>query len=119
MLDGDVGQKSYGPEKLRDPKALALMRKITVKPDAAFDGFSGAPPVRMTAVLHDGRRIVQQTDNVPGFPGQPTTRADVERKFRSNVEGRLSPERTGEVLGALWGLDRADDLSSLLGRFIL
>jgi 2-methylcitrate dehydratase len=119
MLDGDIGQKSYVPEKLRDPQALAVMRKITVRPDAAFDGFSGAPPVRMTAVLHDGSRIVSQVDNVPGFPGRPMARADVERKFRGNVEGRLSAERTEEVLQALWTLDLADDLSQLLGRFVL
>jgi 2-methylcitrate dehydratase len=47
--------------------------------------------VRFTAFPQDGSRIVRQVDNVPGFPGQPMTRADVERKFRSNVEGRLSP----------------------------
>jgi 2-methylcitrate dehydratase len=119
MLDGDVGQKSYTAEKLRDAKALALMRKITVKPDPGFDGFSGAPPVRMTATLHDGSRIVQQADNVPGFPGQPMTRADVERKFRSNVEGRLSPQRTDEVLQTLWGLERVDDLAALLGGLVV
>lgn len=116
MLDGDIGQKSYSGVKLRDPTALALMRKISVKPDPAFDGFSGAPPVRMTATLNDGQRVVQQVDNVPGFPGRPMTRADVERKFRGNVEGRLSAQRTDEVLGALWGLEQADDLASLLGK---
>ena len=119
MLDGDIGQTSYTAEKLRDPKALALMRKITVKPEPAFDGFSGAPPVRMTATLLDGSRIVQQTDNVPGFPGQPMTRADVERKFRSNVEGRLSSERADAVLRALWGLDPTGDPAMLLGGLVI
>jgi hypothetical protein len=43
----------------------------------------------------------------------------VERKFRGNVEGRLSAQRTDEVLGALWGLGQADDVSALLGRLVL
>jgi 2-methylcitrate dehydratase len=119
MLDGDISLKSYAPDKLRDPKILAFMRKITVKPDPAFDGFTGAPPVRITAILHDGSHVVQQVDNMPGFPGQPITRADVERKFRGNVEGRLSAQRTDEVLHVLWGLEQTEDLSLLLARFMV
>jgi 2-methylcitrate dehydratase len=118
LVDGDINLKSYAPDKLGDPKILALMAKISVKPDPAFDGFSGAPPVRMTAILHDGSRIVRQVDNVPGFPGQPMTRADVERKFRGNVEGRLSAQRTDDVLRALWAIDQSEDVSSLLGGLV-
>ena len=119
MLDGDINHHSYEPDKLHDPRILAFMRKITVKPDPAFDGFTGAPPVRITAILQDGRRIVQQVDNVPGFPGQPMTRADVERKFRSNVEARWPAQRTDDILRALWALDRVDDLSPLLAKLIV
>jgi 2-methylcitrate dehydratase len=115
MFDGEVNRRSFEPEKLRDPRLLAFMSKITVKPDAAFDKFPGAPPVRITATLLDGQQIVRQIDNLPGFPGQKATRADVERKFRSNVDARWSPERTDAVLRALWALDQADELSSLLG----
>lgn len=71
------------------------------------------------AILHDGSRIVRQVDNVPGFPGQPMTRADVERKFRGNVAGRLSAQRTDDALRALWALDQADDLSFLRGRLVM
>ena len=119
MLDGTISLKSYAPEKLHDPTVLALMRKISVKPDPALDKFSGAPPVRITAVLNDGTRRVVGVDNMPGFPGEPMTRADVERKFRSNVEGRFSPQQADEVLTALWGLEQTGDLSALLGRFVL
>jgi 2-methylcitrate dehydratase len=119
MLDGDIDCRSFMPDKLRDPRALALMRKITVKPDPALDTFPGAPPVRITAVMQDRRRIVQQIDNMPGFPGQPMTRADVERKFRSNVAGRWPRERTAEVLQVLWALESTADLSALLSRMVV
>jgi 2-methylcitrate dehydratase len=119
MLDGDIARRSFMPNQLREPRVLALMHKITVKPDAALDTFQGAPPVRITAILQDGRRVVQQVDNMPGFPGLPMTRADVERKFRSNVEGRWPRERAGEVLPALWALDRTADLSAFLARLVV
>jgi 2-methylcitrate dehydratase len=41
-------------------------------------------------------------------------RADVERKFRSNVGKRWPQERTDAILRALWSLDRAEDISRLL-----
>jgi 2-methylcitrate dehydratase len=47
------------------------------------------------------------------------TRADVERKFRGNVEGRLSAQRTDDVLRALWAIDQSEDVSSLLGGLVV
>jgi len=119
MFDGDINRHSFDLEKLRDPRILAFMRKISVKPDPAFDKFAGAPPVRITAILHGGYRIVHQVDNMPGFPGQPMTRADIERKFRSNVGKRWPQEQTDAILQALWALDRTDDLPLLLGKLSL
>jgi 2-methylcitrate dehydratase len=120
MFDGDIANDSYAPEKLRDPRILAFMRRITVQEDPAFGKPNGnAPPTRITATLDDGRRIVRQVDDMPGFPGKPMTRAEVERKFRANVGRRWPAERTGEVLQMLWALERADDLRGLLGKLSL
>jgi 2-methylcitrate dehydratase len=118
MFDGEVTNESYAPDKLRDPRILAFMRKITVKEDPALTALQGdAVPTRVTAILDDGRRISRQVDDVPGFAGRPMQRADVERKFRSNVGKRWPAERTRSLLVALWGLEQADDLGALLGRF--
>jgi 2-methylcitrate dehydratase len=120
MLDGDISNDSYAPERLRDPRVLALMSKTTVKEDPAFAASGGnAPPTRVTAVLKDGRHIAHEIDDMPGFPGKPMTRADVERKFRSNLGSRTLQEDTGAVLQALWALDRTDDLRSLAGKLAL
>jgi 2-methylcitrate dehydratase len=120
MFDGDINNDSYTPEKLHDPRIVAFMRKITVKEDPAFATPAGnAPSARITVTLDDGRRTTRQVDNMPGFPGQPMSRADVERKFRSNVGKRWPQERTDAILQALWALDRTDDLPFLLGKLSL
>jgi 2-methylcitrate dehydratase len=119
MLDGDITPRSFDPEKLRDPRALAFMRRITVKADPAFDKYPGAPPARITATLYDGGQIVRQVDNMPGFSGLPMTRADVERKFRSNVGTRWSRERIDVALRALGALESTDSLSALLSKFVV
>ena len=117
MFDGEITNESYSPEKLRDPRILAFMHKIAVKEDPALTALQGdAVPTRVTAILDDGRRITRQVDDVPGFAGRPMQRGDVERKFRSNVGKRWPRERIQTLLDALWGLDQANDLVSLLGQ---
>jgi 2-methylcitrate dehydratase len=121
MFDGDIDNDSYAPEKLRDPRALAFMRKITVSEDVALTARTGPStvPTRITAILADGQRVVREVDDVPGFVGRPMGRADVERKFRKNVGKRWPQERTDAILAALWTLEQTDDLSSLLGKLSL
>jgi 2-methylcitrate dehydratase len=120
MFDGSIDNDSYAPDKLHDARVLAFMRKITVKEDPAFATITvNVPPTRLTATLDDGRRVTRLVDSMPGFPGQPISRADVERKFRSNVGKRWPQKRTDSVLKALWLLDRTDNLSGLLGGLSL
>ncbi len=120
MFDGDITNDSYAPSRLRDPAILAFMRKITVKEDPAFAAPRGnAPATRITATLADGRQVVHQIDDMPGFPGRPMARADAERKFRSNVGGRWPAARIRTALDALWGLEAADDVGELLGKLMV
>jgi 2-methylcitrate dehydratase len=120
MFDGELSNDSYTSEKLRDPRILAFMQKIKVIEDPAFASPPGnAPSTRITASLDDGQRVARQVDNMPSFPGQPISRADVERKFRDNVGKRWSPERTATILQALWALERTKDLRGLLGELAL
>ncbi len=121
MFDGDIDNDSYAGEKLRDPRTLAFMRKITVAEDPALTARTSPSivPTRITAILSDGQRIVREVDDVPGFVARPMSRADVEQKFRRNVGKRWPQERTDTILQALWALDRTDDLPSLLGKLSL
>jgi 2-methylcitrate dehydratase len=120
MLDGGIDNESYTPDKLHDPRVLAIMRRITVQEDPAFATLTvDVPPTRLTATLDDGQKIVRLVDRMPGFPGQPITRADVERKFRSNIGKFWSREQTDVALQALWALDRTRNLSELLGKLAL
>jgi 2-methylcitrate dehydratase len=120
MFDGDITNDSYAPDKLRDPNILAFMKKIAVKEDPAFAIPRGnAPSTRITATLADGREVVRQVDDMPGFPGKPMERADAERKFRGNVSPRWPAARIKTVLDALWRLEAADDVGELLGKMMV
>ncbi len=121
MFDGDIDNDSYAPAKLHDPRTLAFMRKIKVAEDPALTARTGAStvPTRITATLADGQRVVREVDDVPGFVGRPMGRADVDRKFRSNIGKRWPQGKTDAVLKSLWALEETKDLQALLGTLSL
>ena len=90
MFDGDINNDSYAPEKFRDPRVLAFMRRITVSEDPALTARTSPSvvPTRITAI-------------------------------RGNVGKRWPKERSDDILQALWALDQANDLSVLLGKLSL
>jgi 2-methylcitrate dehydratase len=120
MFDGNITNETYAPDKLRDPKILAFMKKITVQEDPAFAQPRGnAPPTRITVTLDGGRQFVRQVDDMPGFPGRPMERADAERKFRDNVARRWPAGHIRAALDALWGLEAADGVAGLLEKLMV
>ena len=111
---------SYTPDKLHDPRVLALMSKIAVREDPDFATLTvNVPPTRLTATLDNGQKVVRLVDSMPGFPGHPVSRADVERKFRSNIGRRWQQQQTDAVLQSLWTFDQTHDLSALLNKMAL
>ena len=117
MFDGDVTNESYAPDKLREPGILAFMQKIKVAEDPNLTARMGAMvPTRLTAVLDDGRRIMREIDDVPGFAQRPMSRADVERKFYGNIGKRWPRQRTEALLRSLWSLEITESLPFLLGK---
>ena len=97
------------------------MQKITVSEDPVLTARTkpSTVPTRITAILADGQRIIREVDDVPGFVGRPMNRADVERKFRSNVGKRWPQKQTNSILKALWTLEQSASLPSLLGKLLL
>ena len=56
---------------------------------------------------------------MPGFPGQPMNRTQMERKYRSNVGKRWPAAQLDAQLQALWDFEQSPDVRTLLGRFVL
>jgi len=116
MLDGDINNGSYTAAKLAEPRVRELMRKTTVKEDPAFAKPKGnAPATRLTVTLADGRTVAREVRDMPGFPGRPMSRVDIERKFRGNA-ARWPQARTDALLQTLWTLETIGELAALMGQ---
>ena len=114
LIDGTVSFKSAHDEaRMRDPKVLALRRRIELKGD---DALTRVMPRREGVVeikLKDGRELQHHTRAVRGTPDNPMTRAEVEAKSMDlivPVSGRL---RSKKLCSAIWGLERMRDIRAL------
>lgn len=115
MLDGTITAGSYAPEALRDEKALALLKLITVREDPSMTALvPKQSPNSVTATLADGRVITKRVDDLPGFGGRAMSRADVEAKIERNARAILKSGQVARISNAVWELDRAASVGALI-----
>ncbi len=117
MLDHEIKDSSYSDEALKDPRLVALLKKLTVEEDDALTKMSPQRlPTRVTVTLEDGRVISEQVDDLPGFGGKPLTRQGAEEKFLRSVKGVWSEKQSRAFFDVAWKLDEQHDLTELLKR---
>src|SRR5207253_3312412 len=114
-FEGDITNETYAPAKLKEPRILAFMQKISVVEDPELSARVGdAVPTRITAILPDGHRVSREVNDIPGFAGKPMQRPDIDRKFRGNIGNRWPRQKTDAVLQSLWLLENTRDIGALL-----
>ncbi len=108
LVFGQVTQREFGAEAMADPGVRALMERIRLQVDEAFDrGFDRGRPARIEAVTRDGERIVTRAACRRGDPENPLSREELRDKFYA-LAGSIWNR---ETLDAVW--DRVDRLADL------
>jgi 2-methylcitrate dehydratase PrpD len=114
LIDGTVSFKSAHDEaRMRDPKVLALRRRIELKGD---DALTRVMPRREGVVeikLKDGRELQHHTRAVRGTPDNPMTRAEVEAKSMDLIVPVSARLRSKKLCSAIWSLERMRDIRAL------
>ncbi len=114
LLDGTVTfASSHDQKRMRDPKVLALRRRIELQGD---DDLSKAMPSRQGIVelqLRDGRTLRHHTRAVRGTPDNPMTREEVEAKSYDLMAPVIGRTRARKVCDAVWQLERLADVRKL------
>jgi 2-methylcitrate dehydratase len=76
-------------------------------------------PNSVTARLEDGRVITERVDDLPGFVSRPMQRADAQDKFARNAKGLVTSAQIERISDAVWGLDRAGSLATLIESLVI
>ncbi len=119
LLDGELGPAQYSPERINRPDVQELLRRVHVRPDAAFSRrFPAEMPCRLTVILKDGRVIEEQRRDYEGFYTRPLPWEAVAAKFRLLCGPHIDADLQEEILEAVEALEEvpAARLAGILGR---
>jgi 2-methylcitrate dehydratase len=107
LLDGEVTEASYDPERFSDPAVVALMQKVTVHEDPELDAqYPEGAPSRLTVQLAQGGTQSAHMRYPTGHAKSAIGDADLERKFRGMIKGPQDSQRSAALLQRLWQLEQ-------------
>ena len=115
-VDGEAFIDQYREERLRDPRLLDVISRISadIDPeiDAMGDGFRHA--VRLTVTTRDGSVLKKEMLYSPGSPDNPLPAGQIVRKFEVLAAHALAPTDVHAVVDMALNLDQLGDVSHLM-----
>jgi 2-methylcitrate dehydratase PrpD len=114
LLDGTVTFKSSHDEKrMRDPKVLAVRKKVTLVGDEALTRVMPSRQGIVEIALRDGRTLRHHTKAVRGTAENPMSRAEVDAKSYDLIAPIAGKARARRLCDAIWSLEKLRDVRKL------
>ena len=108
LSDGAFSDAVFAPERLTDPRILALADKISIREELEFNrDFPAKFRCRVEIATGDGRTRSAGLDYPHGHHLDPMSDREVEAKFRDLVSHKVASEKVDAALTALWDFDKA------------
>jgi 2-methylcitrate dehydratase len=115
LIDGEVTEKQFQPERFKDPKILKFLENVKVERNAEL---SAMYPDAVANIVHvdlaDGRRLTKRVDYPMGHAKNPLKDTEVERKFLVLVEPELGEARARKIVDLVWKLNEAKNVDELM-----
>ncbi len=110
LTRGRAGLPEFSDAAVADPVLRALGQKVVFKDDASFtvDG------VALRVLLDDGSEIATRIDAARGSLGRPLTDGELENKLHDLSAFGGSGCEPAALIDAVWRLDSASDVQSVL-----
>ena len=122
LYDPHPGAQWYTPERMKDPKIIALAKRVKPGPSpegSPMTGFKqfreerGFPMRSVTVKLKDGRIFEEKMDCHPGHPDNMMSREQFADRFRIQAAPVLQGERLEKALETLCHIEDVADIASL------
>ena len=115
LLYGEVKQDHFDDVYLINRELLDIVAKVKVNVSEEANRRSPeAMLCRLEVVTGSGQRYSSEVAYHKGHYKDPLDDSEVEAKFRSLCEGRLSNARTSALLERLWNLDKVEEMEEVL-----
>jgi len=115
LLENEVFTAQFTEEKIRDPKVLDLIKRISITHDPALDGKGYVEGNPVEIELSDGT-VLSAWGKARGDKENPVHMSDVVEKFTKITQGLLAPAKQQEVISLCERLDTVDDISVLIDQ---
>jgi 2-methylcitrate dehydratase PrpD len=115
-LDGAAFVEQYREDRLRDPRILDFIGRISARVDMEIEAMGPAfrHAARINIETRDGRKFGREILHRRGSPENPLKPGDIEYKFRNVAKGCLSPKRLERVIELCKTLDNLSDTRELI-----
>ena len=116
VLDGTAFVDQYREERLRDPRALDLIGRMTARIDPEIEAMGAAfrHGARIAVETKDGRTFRCEVLHRRGSAEDPLKPEDIVAKFRQVVRACLAPKDIDRVIALVDGIEREDSLDELI-----
>jgi 2-methylcitrate dehydratase PrpD len=118
-LDGMAFTEQYQESRLRDPRILDFIKRISAHVDPEIERM-GAPArhaARVKVITRDARSFEKMLFDRRGSPEYPLSRGDIEYKFRHVVAPCVSQVRAERIIQVVRTLDTLDSTRELIELF--
>ena len=121
LIDGKISERTFTPERFRDPAILALIEKVHMAEDPVFSAsFPRSYHCRFEVTTKSGEVVKVQQANPKGHPSNPMSDQEMEDKFLQQADAAMLPrEQSRALLDNLWKLEGQRDLGALFPLMLL
>ena len=107
LLDGEVMPEQYRAARIRSDDVQALLRRVTVRPDEGFSRrFPAEMPCRVRVILRDGRTLIAELADYPGFLTRGRTWEAARAKFERLAALSTTPALRDRIAATVVELER-------------
>jgi 2-methylcitrate dehydratase len=115
LIHGTVEAHHFDDQHLRDPRILALTRRVKVEvSEEANRRMPEAMLCKLTLVMTSGATHTAVVDYHKGHYKNPMSDSEVEEKFRKLALNVLAPSQVDRLLERLWKLDELADAGEIV-----
>lgn len=113
LVHGRIGLDTFEPGAIQDPAVQALMPRVAMRANAAFDAAAPLSRTCVTIRLRDGRVLTRSGDGARGYPGR-LTEEEMAEKFATCARRVLSDEAAARAREAVRSISGCSDVRHLM-----
>jgi 2-methylcitrate dehydratase len=115
LIDGEVTDKQFQPERFMDPKIWKFLENVTVQRNAELSSLYAKAVANIVHVtLADGRTLTKRVDYPLGNAFNPVSDQQLEGKFNALVVPALGDAGAKKIVDLVWKLDEVKNVDGLM-----